>query len=172
MVSSESRGALILSQAMPMKGAENSHDARSVLDRSTSFPVAGYRSWAARPESAAPAGVSFIRLLSVVYSTLPAGTVVLCRAHLDGQTTQPGMPLAHEGAGMAIVASPSGTCAVEVPVWLPDGHSPSDGTLRYEVDLESPGDPPKPLQRGVLLAFPVGRASSASRVEVSLGSTY
>lgn len=137
-----------------------------------SFLFAGYRSWAARPESAAPAGVSSIRLLFVVHSPLPARNGHPLQGHLDGQTTQPGTPRARDSAGMAVVASPSSTCAVEVPVWLLDGHSPAGGTLRYEVDLESPGDPPKPLQRGVLLAFAVGRGSSASCVEVSLGSTY
>jgi len=109
---------------------------------------------------------NLVRVDFVLYSALPAGSLVVCKAEFE---EEPGHldPSRARVAGTTVIHDTSSVCAVEIPVCWTGGSPPNSLTLRYEIDVEpGPGTQPVLLRGGVLRA---PRASFAgSRLTLSL----
>jgi len=115
--------------------------------------------WAAPPERRVPlnSGVSFIHFNLRVASTLPAGSIILCKGELvpaanqfdRGASRSRLTPLA-PAATRTVLRGSTAECALEIPFsWTGNGGQ-SDVALRYEIDaVTHAGAPTAVLQRGV-----------------------
>lgn len=106
-----------------------------------------------------------------IYSTLPSGSLVTCRAELEPEAESPGEEMRSDAwaagaGGSAILAGSFRLCAVEVPVWWTGDRLPLAMTLRYEIDVETrPGMRFVVVQRRILQTY----ASSPVTVSLNLG---
>jgi hypothetical protein len=138
------------------------------------------RAWAGPPESEAPlpSGVSFVHFNLSVASTLPSGSIILCRGELvPGSNNFNGggggasmTPLA-EAASTTELRGSTAECALEIPFsWTGNGGR-SNVSVRYEVDaLTSPGVPPVVLKRGVEPAIRIVQPPAAGVLRLSFNT--
>ena len=117
------------------------------------------RAWAAPPERGAPpaSGVSFVYFNLSAASTLPAGSIILCKGELVPVENQFGggasrshlMPLA-AATSKTVLRGSTAECALEIPFsWTGNGGQ-SDVAVWYEIDaVTRAGAPTAVLQRGV-----------------------
>jgi hypothetical protein len=110
------------------------------------------------PEGGAPAasGASLIRFNVMVSSTLPAGSIILCKGELvpspnqsAGGITHQQLTLVAEAISKTVLRGSSAECALEIPFsWTGNG-TQIDVAVRYEVDAFPKPGAPVILQRGV-----------------------
>lgn len=134
----------------------------------------------ARPARAAsptavssPAHRSLVRLNFSFYSTLPSGSMILCKAQLvpdsggSSRGTPPPAVLSQRATGATMLLGPSATCSVEIPLcWT--GDLPSAMTVRYEIDAATRPGMPIVLRRGVQAAIPITPAGPGAEVRLTL----
>lgn len=112
---------------------------------------------AAAPGGETPpaSGASSIRFNVMVNSTLPAGSIILCKGELvpspnqfAGGNTRQQTPVA-EAISKTVLRGSTAECALEIPFsWTGNG-TPTGVTVRYEVDAIPKPGAPIILQRGV-----------------------
>ena len=117
---------------------------------------------------------NLIRLNVHLYTTLPAGSMVVCKAELVPETVSPGGNrqdfVLGFAAGAASLQGSSGICMVEIPLCWTGNGLPSSVTLRFEVDAETrPGAPLVVLRRGFLRA-PAGSDAAYPTLSLNLGA--
>ncbi len=116
------------------------------------------RAWAAAPGGGAPpaSGVFLAHINLSVASTLPAGSIILCKgelvfgsSELNGGNSQPWpAPLAEE-AGTTVLRGSTAECALEIPFSWTGNRVPSDVAVCYEIDaISGPGGLPVVLAKG------------------------
>jgi len=123
--------------------------------------------WGA-PSHGEPAGLdrNRVRVDFVLYSALPAGSLVVCKAEFEAEPGHLDQSRARV-AGTTVIHDTSSVCAVEIPVCWTGESSANSLTLRYEIDVEPrPGTQPVILTSGVLNALRAGLAGS--RLTLSL----
>jgi hypothetical protein len=122
-----------------------------------------------------PAHRNLVRLSLNFYSTLPSGSMILCKAQIvldsSGSSRGTSLPavLSPQAAGATILRGPSATCSIEIPLcWT--GDLPSTAvSVRYEIDAATRPGMPIVVGRGVQAAIPIVTAGPGAQVRLSLG---
>jgi hypothetical protein len=136
--------------------------------------------WAAPPERGAPlaSGVSFVHFNLSVASTLPAGSIILCKGELvpaanrfNGAASRSRLAPLASTTGRTVLRGSTAECALEIPFsWTGNGGQ-SDLAVRYEIDaIARPGAQPVVLQRGVEPAVRLAPSPTAGVVRLGFNS--